>query len=156
VVEHPDGNSPHAFVVGAVDLDAVNATLPDFAQIRHLTLVPAIPRTPGGKVDRRTIARTLAGATMVTFINNLTVTGDVTEFEQISAKLSDFMSEQPGYRKHALLRSLRRPEAFVEIAEWDDAEAHQRAVRSDSFQQLIRELAKVVAKPQPDLYEAVR
>ncbi len=93
---------------------------------------------------------------MVTFINQLTVTGSVEEFEAISARLSDFMSAQPGYLSHRLLRSLRRPNVFVEIAEWQEAPAHQAAVRSDEFQALIRELAQVVEKPAPDLFEEIK
>lgn len=93
---------------------------------------------------------------MVTFINQLTVTGTVEEFEKISAKLSEFMSAQPGYLSHRLLRSLRSPETYVELAEWENPEAHQAAVRSETFQLLIKELAQVVAKPTPGLFEDVK
>ncbi len=93
---------------------------------------------------------------MVTFINQLTVTGTSEEFERISAGMSEFMSAQPGYLNHRLLRSLRQPENYVEIAEWENPEAHLAAVRSDEFQQFIKELGKVVAKPTPGLFEDVK
>jgi heme-degrading monooxygenase HmoA len=93
---------------------------------------------------------------MVTLVNQLTVTGDPAQFEEISARMSGFMAEQPGYLSHRLLRSLRQPEVYVEIAEWETADAHGAALRSDAFQGLIRELAQVVAKPSPGLYEDVK
>jgi long-chain acyl-CoA synthetase len=93
---------------------------------------------------------------MVTLVNQLTVTGDPATFEQISARMSGFMSEQPGYLSHRLLRSLRQPEIYVEIAEWETAEAHGAALRSDTFQGLIKELSQVVAKPSPGIYEDVK
>lgn len=93
---------------------------------------------------------------MVTLINQLVVTGDVEEFLAVAERLSAFMSRQPGYRSHSLLRSLREPLTYVELAEWDRPEQHGAAVRSDEFQALIQELAKVVAKPSPGLFETVR
>jgi long-chain acyl-CoA synthetase len=64
VVDHPDpyrGAVAHAFVVLADpgDLDPVrdwaNAQLPYYQHIQHITGVPAIPRSPNGKVQRRDI-----------------------------------------------------------------------------------------------------
>ncbi len=66
VVDHPDpfrGAVAHAFVVLAdpdlTELDAiresVNATVPEYQHLRYLTAVPAIPRSPNGKVQRRDI-----------------------------------------------------------------------------------------------------
>ncbi|HWB38516.1 MAG TPA: AMP-binding protein, partial [Rugosimonospora sp.] len=183
VVDHPDphrGAVAHAFVVladpaGSVDTEAiraaVNAEVPEYQHIRYLDVVPAIPRSPNGKVARRDIRAwverpaphpatrptdTTGAPPMVTFINQLTVTGSAEEFEKISARMSEFMASRPGYLNHRLLRSLRAPESYVEIAEWENPEAHQAAVRSDEFQALISELGRVVAKPTPGLFTDVK
>ncbi len=173
VVGHPDqysGEVAHCFVVprdATADLtqiqQGVNKDLAYFQQIRHITAVNAIPRSPNGKIARRDIrawtrpSSTDKGEpTMVTLVNQLTVTGDVSDFERVSASMSSFMSAQPGYLNHRLLRSLRQPEVFVEIAEWQDAASHMAAVRSDAFQGLVKELGGLVAKPAPGLYEDVK
>jgi long-chain acyl-CoA synthetase len=212
VVDHADphhGAVAHCFVVlrpgfgpeALADIrDAANPLLPEPEHIRHITAVPALPRSPQGKVLRRDVrAWTRPGAeipssspanpagptspmnatnatnatnptrptnpthppnpqedTMVTLINQLTVVGDADEFEKVSARMSEFMAAQPGYRSHRLLRSLREPNVYVELAEWTDAEAHQTALRSDTFQGFIGELRALVAKPTPGLFADVK
>jgi len=61
---------------------------------------------------------------MLTLVNEFTVTGDVTEFEAVLGDFNRYMSGQPGAGGYQLLRSTRRPNVFVELAEWDSAEAH--------------------------------
>jgi quinol monooxygenase YgiN len=93
---------------------------------------------------------------MVTLINQLTVTGSVEEFERVTEELTAYMCRQPGYLGYRTLRSISKPNVFVEIAEWESAEAHRAAVTSEGFQSRVRQLAGLVAKPTPDLYETVR
>ncbi|MEV0001603.1 antibiotic biosynthesis monooxygenase family protein [Micromonospora sp. NPDC050980] len=93
---------------------------------------------------------------MFTLINEFTVTGDVEEFRLVLEDFNRYMSAQPGAGGYRLLRSTRRPEVFVELAEWESAEAHQAAVRSDGFLPLVSRLRPLVEKSVPDLYETVR
>lgn len=93
---------------------------------------------------------------MLTLINEFVVTGDVAEFEAVLAEFNAYMSAQPGAGGYRLLRSTRRPNVFVELAEWRDAESHQEAVRSPGFPDLVARLRTLVDKPVPDLYETVR
>src|SRR6185312_5465698 len=67
-----------------------------------------------GRRDRRR-------ADMVTLINEFTVTGDVAEFERVLAEFNAYMSALPGARGYRLLRSTRRPNIFVELADWDSS-----------------------------------
>lgn len=92
---------------------------------------------------------------MYTLINEFTVTGDVTEFQQILADFNAYMSQQPGAGGYTLLRSTRRPTVFVELAEWESAEAHQAAVHSEGFGPLVARLRPLVDKSIPDLYETI-
>ncbi len=91
---------------------------------------------------------------MVTFVNKLTVHGDIAEFLAVKERLTAYMSEQPGYLGHEALRHLGDERVFLELAVWQDAEAHQRAVRSPRFQALVKELGPL-ATPEPALYETV-
>lgn len=90
---------------------------------------------------------------MATLINELKVIGSVEDFERITADITAYMREQPGYLGHKMFRSLRRPDVFVEIAEWEKAEDHVRAVTSEGFRSRVQALAGVIEKPTPDLYE---
>ena len=93
---------------------------------------------------------------MVTLINEFTVTGDVAEFERVLGEFNAYMSSLPGARGYKLLRSTRRPNVFVELADWDSPEAHQAAVKSPGFLPLVAQLRPLVDKGMPDLYETVR
>ncbi|MEW1956710.1 antibiotic biosynthesis monooxygenase family protein [Kineococcus sp. NPDC059986] len=90
-----------------------------------------------------------------TFVNELHVTGDLEEFHRISDGLSAYMRRQPGYLGHRMLRSLHRPDVYLEIAEWYDADSHLAAVRSEGFRSRVVEMVSVVDKPTPDVYELV-
>ncbi|MEU7146157.1 antibiotic biosynthesis monooxygenase family protein [Nocardia sp. NPDC046473] len=92
---------------------------------------------------------------MVTMVNKLTVTGKIADFERVADGLTEYMREQPGYIRYSLLRSVRRDNVFVEIAEWKDADAHRRAIQSEGFRRRVEPLA-AVATVDPDLYEVVR
>jgi quinol monooxygenase YgiN len=92
---------------------------------------------------------------MLTLINEFTVTGDVDEFLAVLADFNTYMSSLPGAGEYKLLRSTRRPEVFVELADWESAEAHQNAVKSEGFIPLVSRLRPLVAKSVPDLYETL-
>jgi quinol monooxygenase YgiN len=91
---------------------------------------------------------------MVTFVNKLTVHGDIDEFLAVKDRLTAYMSSQPGYLGHEGLRSLGDDRVFLELAVWENPAAHQRAVRSKEFQALVKDLGPL-ATPEPGLYETV-
>jgi long-chain acyl-CoA synthetase len=91
---------------------------------------------------------------MVTLVNKFTVTADPAEFERIWTVSSDFMRSQPGFISFRLVRSLQDPNVYINIADWADAESHQRVLHSDAFQTHIADLASV-AKPEPYLCDVV-
>jgi heme-degrading monooxygenase HmoA len=92
---------------------------------------------------------------MVTLVNKLTATGDIDEFTRILERLTEYMRAQPGYVSSELLRSVRNPAVYVEIARWETADAHRAAVTSDGFRQRVAGLG-AVATVDPDVYDAVR
>ncbi|HEV2376973.1 MAG TPA: antibiotic biosynthesis monooxygenase family protein [Streptosporangiaceae bacterium] len=87
-------------------------------------------------------------------INRLTVTGDPAEFERIIARITEYMTAQPGFVEHSLMRSLRRPEVYVEMARWTDADSHRKAMQGEEFQRRVRELSSV-AQADPDVFAEV-
>jgi quinol monooxygenase YgiN len=91
---------------------------------------------------------------MVTFVNKLTVHGDLDTFLAVKGKLTAYMSAQPGYVSHLTLRHAGEPNVYLELAVWKDAAAHQKAVRSEEFQLLVKGLGPL-ATPDPGLYEIV-
>ncbi|KPI14886.1 MULTISPECIES: antibiotic biosynthesis monooxygenase [unclassified Streptomyces] len=91
---------------------------------------------------------------MVTFVNKLTVHGDIDRFLAVKDRLTAYMSSQPGYIGHEALRHLGDERIFLELAVWQDAEAHRNAVRSEQFQALVKDLGPL-ATPEPGLYETV-
>ncbi|MFF3847875.1 antibiotic biosynthesis monooxygenase family protein [Streptomyces sp. NPDC002328] len=91
---------------------------------------------------------------MVTFVNKLTVHGDLDAFLAVKGRLTAYMAAQPGYVSHRTLRHTGAPDVFLELAVWQDAAAHGRAVRSPEFQSLVQGL-RPLATPDPGLYETV-
>ncbi|MFF0885070.1 AMP-binding protein [Streptomyces sp. NPDC003456] len=148
-----------------------NEHLAAFERVRVTEALDAVPRTPTGKPARRLVRdRLTAGGpapasvpsphphrqeqTMVTFVNKLTVHGDVDAFLAVKERLTSYMSAQPGYVSHQTLRHAGQPNVFLELAVWQDAAAHGRAVRSEEFQSLVKGLGPL-ATPEPGLYETV-
>lgn len=148
-----------------------NERLAHFERVRLTEALDAVPRTPTGKPARRlvrtrlraraavgpfapTANRTLKEQSMVTFVNKLTVHGDLDEFLAVKGKITSYMASQPGYVSHLTLRHAGSPNIFLELAVWQDAAAHGKAVRSDEFQSLVKGLASL-ATPDPGLYEKV-
>jgi long-chain acyl-CoA synthetase len=91
---------------------------------------------------------------MVTFVNKLTVHGDTAAFLAVKGRLTAYMAAQPGYVSHQTLRHAGAPNVFLELAVWQDAAAHQKAVRSEEFQSLVKGLGPL-ATPDPGLYETL-
>ena len=91
---------------------------------------------------------------MVTFVNKLTVHGDTAAFLAVKGRLTAYMAAQPGYVSHQTLRHAGAPNVFLELAVWQDAAAHGKAVRSEEFQALVKGLGPL-ATPDPGLYETV-
>jgi quinol monooxygenase YgiN len=93
---------------------------------------------------------------MYTLINEFTVTGDVEEFRAVLADFNAYMSALPGSGAYRLFRSTKRPDVFIELAEWESAEAHLAAVKSEGFGRLVGRLRPLISIKQiPDLYETV-
>ncbi|MFE0773062.1 AMP-binding protein [Streptomyces sp. NPDC058861] len=157
--------------------ERANGLLSAFERIRHAELLDAVPRTPVGKPARAALRRSVrtrasavapsspsssspsdpsspGAATMVTFVNKLSVHGDLTEFLAAKSRVTAYMSTQPGYISHQTLRMVGAPNVYVELAVWEDAAAHRAAVTSEGFQRLVKGLA-ALATPEPGLYETV-
>lgn len=142
----------------------VNAGLPEYQHLHGIELVREIPRSPNGKARRRDVrnhvherqsaARSDRSNDMVTFINKLTVNGDIARFEQVLDEISAYMSAQPGFIGRQLYRSRRQPEVFIETAQWADAESHGKAVQAPGFREQVMKLAGL-AVPEHDLFDAV-
>lgn len=78
---------------------------------------------------------------MVTFVIKFTVHGDTAEFERVFFSHAAFMRQQPGFIDHHVVRSQRRPQVYLNVARWTDADAHQAAMRHAESRQLMTELA---------------
>ncbi|MEU7068374.1 antibiotic biosynthesis monooxygenase family protein [Streptomyces sp. NPDC051578] len=91
---------------------------------------------------------------MVTFVNKLSVHGDLGRFLAARHRLTRFLSAQPGCVSHQTLRLVGAADVFVELSVWKDADAHRAAVAADGYRRLSEELAELAA-PEPGLYEAV-
>lgn len=137
----------------------VNDQLPYYKHIWDAEAVPNIPRSPNGKVPRRDLrgalhAQFAGGSKMVILLNRLTVTADADKFEEVFAKSSKFMRTQPGFMGHTLVRSLRNPGSYVNIAHWGQAADHINGVQNPEFMEHITALAEV-SSSDPDLYSIV-
>jgi long-chain acyl-CoA synthetase len=137
----------------------VNDQLPYYKHIWDAEAVPGIPRSPNGKIPRRDLrgalhAQFAGGSKMVILLNRLTVTGDPEKFEEVFAKSSQFMRAQPGFMGHTLVKSLRNPGSYVNIAHWEQAADHIQSVQNPEFMEHITALA-AVSSSDPDLYSIV-
>ncbi|MEV6174990.1 antibiotic biosynthesis monooxygenase family protein [Streptomyces sp. NPDC051954] len=91
---------------------------------------------------------------MVTFINRFTVTGPAEEFERLFDDTSAFFRDRPGFLRHRLLRHTEQPGAYVNIAEWADAEAFRAAVTHPDFAPHAEAL-RALSTSEPNLYAPV-
>ena len=136
-----------------------NDQLPYFKHIADAEAVPGIPRSPNGKIPRRELrgalhAQSEGGSKMVILLNRLTVTGDPEKFESVFEQSSAYMRKQPGFLGHTLVKSLRDPGSYVNIANWEQATDHIRSVQNPEFMEHITALAEV-SNSAPDLYSIV-
>ena len=91
---------------------------------------------------------------MVILINRFTVHASLEEFLAAFEESAVFMRAQPGFIRHTLVKSLRDPNRYVNIAQWQQPEDHIRVVTSPQFGAHVEALAKV-ATSDPDLYAPV-
>lgn len=142
----------------------VNDRLPYYEHLAQVELVDEIPRSATGKVRRRelrdqTLDRHRNAAVradrssslqdraegedhVFIFIDRMTVTGDVEEFEQALAQISEYMAQQPGFRSHQLYQSADDPKVYMEIAHWQDAAAHRQATSTEGFRTPLQQVIK--------------
>ena len=92
---------------------------------------------------------------MVILINRFTLTASPEEFEEAFEESAVFMRAQPGFIRHTLVKSLRDPKTYVNIAQWQEAADHIRVVHSPEFKEHVTNLAKV-GRADPDLYSVVQ
>jgi heme-degrading monooxygenase HmoA len=76
------------------------------------------------------------------FIDRMTVTGDLGEYQRIIARISEHMAAQPGFRSHRLYRNAKNPLEYVEIAEWENADLHRAATGQAGFREPLGELLR--------------
>ncbi|MFC3448686.1 antibiotic biosynthesis monooxygenase family protein [Amycolatopsis speibonae] len=79
---------------------------------------------------------------MFIFIDRMTVTGDLADYQRIIGRISEHMAAQPGFRSHRLYRNSKNPLEYVEIAEWENAELHKAATGQAGFREPLGELLK--------------
>lgn len=91
---------------------------------------------------------------MVILINRFTVHASEEEFLRAFEQSAVFMRAQPGFIRHTLVKSLRDPNHYVNIAQWEQAQDHIRVVTSPEFGAHVQSLAQV-ATSDPDLYAPV-
>jgi len=142
----------------------VNDKLPYYEHLHSVILLERIPRSVNGKISRRDLRSLLTSGPssqhpertngMVTFINRLTVTGSVEEFEELLDGITEYMTAQPGFQSRRLYRSSRNPQVFVEVAEWSDAAAHSAAMRNPAFGERVGKL-RALATAEPDMFATV-
>jgi long-chain acyl-CoA synthetase len=92
---------------------------------------------------------------MVIIVNKFTLTASPEEFEEAFEASASFMRAQPGFIRHTLVKSLRDPNIYVNIAEWQEAADQMRALQGPGFKDHIEALAKV-GRADPDLYSIVQ
>jgi long-chain acyl-CoA synthetase len=93
---------------------------------------------------------------MVTLINKFLVKDDVdtTQFEKVWLETSEFMRAQPGFLGYRFSRSASDPRTYVNIAEWEDSDAHRQVVTSESFREHVTKLGEL-ATAQPEIFVPV-
>lgn len=87
----------------------------------------------------------------VTFVNMFTVHAPADEFERVFARTASFMSSQPGFLRHTLLRNISAEHSYINIAHWRDLASFRKALAHPDFQQHAKEL-RALSTSQHDLY----
>jgi heme-degrading monooxygenase HmoA len=87
----------------------------------------------------------------VTFVNMFMVHAPVNEFEQVFARTASFMSSQPGFIRHTLLRNISEEHSYINIAHWRDLASFHKALAHPDFRQHAEEL-RALSTSQHNLY----
>jgi deoxynogalonate / 12-deoxyaklanonic acid monooxygenase len=87
----------------------------------------------------------------VTFVNMFTVRAPAGEFERVFARTASFMSSQPGFLRHTLLRNISEEGSYVNIAHWQDLASFRRALVHPDFRRHAEEL-RALSTSQHGLY----
>jgi heme-degrading monooxygenase HmoA len=70
---------------------------------------------------------------VIVFVNRFAPKGTAEQFEEAFTGTSDFMRDQRGLRGHRLVRSLREPSLYYNVAEWSSEDDFAAAVRDARF-----------------------
>lgn len=87
----------------------------------------------------------------VTFVNMFTVHVPAEQFEQVFARTASFMSSQPGFLRHNLLRSISDMHNYINVAQWRDEASFRKALAHPDFQQHVNGL-RAISTSQHNLY----
>lgn len=87
----------------------------------------------------------------VTFVNMFTVHAPAHEFEQVFARTASFMSSQPGFIRHTLLRNISEEGSYINIAHWQDLPSFRKALAHPDFKQHAEEL-RALSTSKHNLY----
>lgn len=87
----------------------------------------------------------------VTLLNRFTVHGDPAEFEAAFAATSEFLTGQPGFVEHTLLRHGQDEGSYVNVARWTSAGALRAATGHPDFAEHARALREL-ATTDPQLF----
>lgn len=91
---------------------------------------------------------------MLVFVNRFTVQGSVDEFERVFHDISASACGRPGFIRHVLIRSLSDPHTYMNIAEWEDGESLDRALKDAGFAQHIGRL-RALARTDPHRFSVM-
>ena len=58
------------------------------------------------------------------------------KFEKVYAEIVPILRKQKGYHSDRLMRAIERPEEYILAVEWDNVEAHQAFIDSDSYPEM--------------------
>jgi long-chain acyl-CoA synthetase len=87
---------------------------------------------------------------VITLVDRYLVTGEPADFEQRMRAAVGFMAEQPGFVGQRLVRSVRLPTLYYNIAQWDSMAMLQAAVRSPDFAVHVENVnAIATSEPHP-------
>lgn len=87
----------------------------------------------------------------VTFVNMFTIHATAEEFEQEFASTASFLSEQPGFLHHTLLRNISQENSYINIANWSDLASFRAALEHPEFRPHAARL-RALSTSQHNLY----
>lgn len=81
---------------------------------------------------------------MIVFVNKLTLVGEAEELERVYAHVAEFMAKQDGLIRYQLVRSTKDENVYFNIAEWEDQESFDTALRDTEFRARLAALGGVI------------